>query len=127
MKKSAKLAPATTAMVIYDDSFADLSDRDLLDYEEEMDKKEKVEHSLVPHACEFNTSSHVNQKCNVEYSVPPTVQHRMKASAVNKYVANNSTVSPFVSANNIVSNKCIDNPNVTSATMSHPQRGVIPT
>eukprot|EP00957_Ditylum_brightwellii_P074833 5687006-Ditylum_brightwellii.AAC.1 len=95
MKKSAKLAPVTTAMVIYNDPFADLLDRELLHYEEEIDKKEKVEHSLVPHACEFNTSGHANQKCNVEYNVPPTAQHSMK---------------------------CIDNPYITSASYESPTK-----
>eukprot|EP00957_Ditylum_brightwellii_P195356 14884357-Ditylum_brightwellii.AAC.1 len=78
MKKSAKLAPATTAMVIYDDPFGDLLDKELLIYGEEMDKKEKIELSLVPQACEFSTGSHANQKCNMEYDVPPIAQHSMK-------------------------------------------------
>eukprot|EP00957_Ditylum_brightwellii_P196322 14957281-Ditylum_brightwellii.AAC.1 len=61
MKKSAKPAPAKSAMAIYDDPFGDLSDRELLIYEEEMDKKEKIELSLVPEAY-----------------VPPNAQHSMK-------------------------------------------------
>eukprot|EP00957_Ditylum_brightwellii_P082350 6262101-Ditylum_brightwellii.AAC.1 len=77
MKKSTKPAPAMTAMVIYDDPFGALLDKELLIYEEEMDK-EKFELSLVPQACEFSTGGHANQKCNMEYDVPPTAHHSMK-------------------------------------------------
>eukprot|EP00957_Ditylum_brightwellii_P044064 3343783-Ditylum_brightwellii.AAC.1 len=78
MKKSAKPAPATTAMVIYADAFDDLSDTDLLFYEPEMDKKEKVELDLVQQACGFSTGNHVNLKCDVEYDTPPTAQRSVK-------------------------------------------------
>eukprot|EP00957_Ditylum_brightwellii_P043231 3276229-Ditylum_brightwellii.AAC.1 len=78
MKKSAKPALATTAMVIYDDPFDALLDTDLLFYEEEMDKKEKVKLDLVPKACGFSTGNHVNLKCNVEYDTPPTAQCSVK-------------------------------------------------
>eukprot|EP00957_Ditylum_brightwellii_P047018 3570048-Ditylum_brightwellii.AAC.1 len=78
MKKSAKPAPAMTAMVIYDDPFDALSDTKFLFYEEEMDKKEEVQLDFVPQACGFSTSNHANLKCNVEYDTPPTAQHSMK-------------------------------------------------
>eukprot|EP00957_Ditylum_brightwellii_P154720 11776009-Ditylum_brightwellii.AAC.1 len=65
MKKSAKPAPATTAMVIYDDAFDDISDTNLLFYEPEMDKKK-------------NTGNHANLNCDVEYDTPPTAQHSVK-------------------------------------------------
>eukprot|EP00957_Ditylum_brightwellii_P128335 9788420-Ditylum_brightwellii.AAC.1 len=67
-----------TAMVIYDDPFGALPDKELSMYEEEMDKKEKVERNLVPQACEFSTGGHANCKCNMEYDVSPTAQHSMK-------------------------------------------------
>eukprot|EP00957_Ditylum_brightwellii_P047019 3570049-Ditylum_brightwellii.AAC.1 len=78
MKKSAKPAPAMTAMVIYDDPFDALLDTKLLVYEEEMDKKEKVELDLVPQAYGFSTGSHANLKCNVEYDTPPIAQRSVK-------------------------------------------------
>eukprot|EP00957_Ditylum_brightwellii_P171671 13069628-Ditylum_brightwellii.AAC.1 len=78
MKKSAKPALATTAIVIYDDLFDALLDTVLLFYEEEMDKKEIVELDLVPQACGFSTFNHANLKCNVEYDTPPTAQRSME-------------------------------------------------
>eukprot|EP00957_Ditylum_brightwellii_P139781 10651790-Ditylum_brightwellii.AAC.1 len=78
MKKSDKPAPAITAMVIYDDLVGALLDKELLIYEEELDKKENFELSLVPQACEFSTSGHANCKCNMKYDVSPTVQHSTK-------------------------------------------------
>eukprot|EP00957_Ditylum_brightwellii_P133411 10171431-Ditylum_brightwellii.AAC.1 len=78
MKKSAKPVPATTAMVIYDDAFDDLSDSNLLFYEPEMYKKEKVKLDLVPQTCGFSASNHANLKCDVEYDTPPTAQCSVK-------------------------------------------------
>eukprot|EP00957_Ditylum_brightwellii_P178387 13587440-Ditylum_brightwellii.AAC.1 len=93
MKKSAKPAPVTTAMVIYNEPFALLLDKELLDYKKELDKIEKVELSLAPHACEFSTSCHVNQKCNVVYIVQPTAHHSMKCIN-NPYITSTSYESP---------------------------------
>eukprot|EP00957_Ditylum_brightwellii_P021369 1611530-Ditylum_brightwellii.AAC.1 len=78
MKKSAKPAPATTAMVVYDDTFDDLSDTDLLFNENEMDTKEKVNLDLVPQACGISTGNCVNLKCNVKYDTLPTTQRSVK-------------------------------------------------
>eukprot|EP00957_Ditylum_brightwellii_P172569 13137570-Ditylum_brightwellii.AAC.1 len=78
MKKSTKPAPVTTATVIYDDPFNALLDTELLIYEEEMEKREKVQLNLVPQACGFSSSGHANRKCNVEYDIPPTAQRSMK-------------------------------------------------
>eukprot|EP00957_Ditylum_brightwellii_P118086 9006034-Ditylum_brightwellii.AAC.1 len=78
MKKSTKPAPAMTAMVIYDDPLDALLDTKLFFYEEEMDKKEKVQLNLLPQACGFSTGNHATLKCNVEYDVPPTAQRSMK-------------------------------------------------
>eukprot|EP00957_Ditylum_brightwellii_P111020 8467080-Ditylum_brightwellii.AAC.1 len=78
VKKSAKPAPTTTAMVIYEDAFDDISDTNLLLYDPVMDKKEKIELDLVPQACGFSTSNHSNLKCDVEYDTPPTAQRSVK-------------------------------------------------
>eukprot|EP00957_Ditylum_brightwellii_P127186 9697662-Ditylum_brightwellii.AAC.1 len=87
-----------------------------------MDKKEKVELDLVPQACGFGTGNHANLKCNVEYDIPPTAQRSVKVSVNNKYVANNSTVSPFVAVNGGVSVKRVANPYITSASYDSPTK-----
>eukprot|EP00957_Ditylum_brightwellii_P162184 12349080-Ditylum_brightwellii.AAC.1 len=87
-----------------------------------MGKKEKVQLDLVPQACGFSIGNHANLKFNVEYDTPPTTQRSVKVSVRNKYVANNSTVSPFVGVNGYVSVKQVANPYITSAKYESPTK-----
>eukprot|EP00957_Ditylum_brightwellii_P034387 2608382-Ditylum_brightwellii.AAC.1 len=96
-----------------------------------MDKKEKVELDLVPQMCGFSTGDHANLKCDVEYDTLPTAHRSVKASAKNKYEANNSTVSPFATVNASLPVKQGANLYITSASHESPTKKsilyVIPT